>query len=316
MANEPQIRLLVGDAYRCERALAERVEALRAADPAIERRVLFGDEIDAASLESDLQSASLFALGRHFLLRQIDRAKATKAIAGALEKEIPQETFVTLVARELKGTNTILKTLKKKDAVLSLPPPKGRSVTSAVRDALDAEGISASAEAIRRLVYRNGGDLLGITNEARKLRAYAAESEAVTLTPEMVDEMVFPSAERTVYPFFDRLGERNLREALASLAELRDDPGRLLGGALRHLARLTMVRVVLDQKGPRRSVADALGLPDWMCRRLTAQAKSHSLASLARALRAGVALDVEVKRGEIPPADALMKLTLAATGDT
>lgn len=313
--SEPRLRLLVGDAYRCERALAEREEALRAADPAIERRVLFGDEVDPASLEIELRSTSLFALGRHFLIRQADRSKKAKAFAAALGGEIPEGTFVTLVAREMKGTNPILKALKKQDVVLSLPAPKGRSVATGVREALRAEGIEASTGAVQRLIFKNGGDLLGISREAAKLRAFTNATDGAELTPEAVDAMVFPSAERTVYPFLDRLGERKLQEAMIELSRLRDDPGRMLGGAIRHLARLTMVRVVLDQKGPRRSVADALGLPDWMCRRLTAQAKSHTTAGLAKALRVGLDLDVAVKRGEIQPADALLQLTLAATGN-
>jgi DNA polymerase III delta subunit len=307
--SESQIRLLVGDAYRCERALAEREQDLRTADPEIERHVLFGDELDASSFEIELRSSSLFALGRHFLLRQADRVRAPKSLVAALEDEIPAETFVTLLARELKGTNPILKLLKKRGAVVSLPAPKGRSVASSARDLLHDLGVDGSTESLRRMVFRNGGDLLGIAQEGRKLRSFNPDAP---LTPETVDRMVFPSAERTVYPFFDRLGERKLPEALAELGALRDDPGRMLGGALRHLARLAMVRVVLDQNGPRRSVADALGLPDWMCRRLIAQAKTRRLADLARALGEGVRLDVRVKSGEITARDALLELTFAA----
>jgi DNA polymerase III delta subunit len=308
---EPQLRLLIGNAYRCERALAERERVLRAADAGIERRVLFGDEVDPASFGIDVQSASLFALGRHFLVRQVDRAKAPKALVAALEAEIPADTYVTLLARELKTTHPILKALKKRDAVLSFPEPKGRSVTAAAREILAEAGVEASPDAVRRLVFRNGGDLVGIAQEAAKLRTFAPDEP---LTEETVERMVFPSAERTVYPFFDRLGERDLSEALSALATLRDDPGRILGGAIRHLARLAMVRAVLDEKGPRRSVSDALGLPDWMCRNVTAQAKAHTIETVSRALRIGLGLDVRVKSGEIRPNDALFLLALETAG--
>lgn len=307
---EGQVTLLVGNAYRCERALAERDGVLRAADPGIERRVLFGDELDPASFGIDLRSSSLFALGRHFVVRQIERAKAPQAVVAALEGDIPDGTYATLLARELKATSPLLKALKKRDAVTSFPEPKGRSIPAAAREVLRAAGVEASADAVRRLVYRNGGDLLAIAQEAAKFRSFAPDEE---LTTEAVDSMVFPSAERTVYPFFDRLGEKRLPEALGALAELRDDPGRMLGGAIRHLARLAAVRGVLDQKGPRRSVSDALGLPDWMCRNLIAQAKARTIGDLSRALRTGLGLDVQVKSGEIAPDDALLILAIEAT---
>ena len=307
--SEPQIVLLVGDAYRCQRALDERKGVLLAADPEIERHVTFGDEIDPSGFGIELQSASLFALGRHFVVRQVDRCKAGKALAATLESPIPDGTFVSLVASSLRATNPVMKACKGLDAVISLPTPKGRGVQSTAKQILAEQGVEAKATALSRLVLRNGGDLLGIAQEAGKLRAQGT----VELDEDEVDRMVFPSAERTAYPFYDLLGERKLALAVAALDELREDAGRLLGGALRHLARLAMVRVVLDQKGPRRRLSDAIGLPDWLCKRLSAQAKRFTLADLRGILATGVSLDVAIKRGEIAPADALLKLVVRTT---
>ena len=308
--SESQITLLVGDSFRCEHALFEREAALRAIDPECERHVLFGDEIDPMSLEMELRSSSLFALGRHFVVRQAERIKAPKALIPAIDGDIPVETFVTLIATELKGTNPILKACKAKNAVVSLPAPRGQAVAKTVREILATEEIEASPEAVRRLIFRNGGSLLGIAQEARKLRSFA---QGAPLTDEAVDGIVFPSAERTAYPFFDRLGERNLAGALEALADVRDDPGRMLGGAIRHLARLAMVRAVLDQPRSRRKLADAVGLPDWLCRRLADQAKHFTLDGLSNALGAGIRLDVQVKSGEVSSNDALLQLVFAAT---
>jgi len=306
--SERPIALFVGDSYRCQRALEAREAALLEGDPALERHVRFGDELDPAGFGIELQSASLFALGRHFILRQVDRCKAGKALAATLEQEIPEGTFVSLVASSLRATNAVFKACKKTDALASLPTPKGRGIQSSVREILAERGIDAKPAAISRLILRNGGDLLGVAQEADKLRTQGITA----LTPDIVDQMVFPSAERTAYPFYDLLGERKLGAAVGSLAELRDDAGRLLNGAIRHLARLTMIRVVLDQKGPRRRISEAVGLPDWLCNRLSQQAKHFTRSDLERILDVGVRLDVAIKRGEIAPGDALLKLIVAA----
>ena len=308
--NEPQIRLFLGDDYRRERALAEREASIREADPACERHILFADELDPDSFEIELRSASLFALGRHFVVRQIDRAKQARAIAGALQREIPLATFVTLTGSELRQTSPIFKACSAQDAVVRLPAPKGRAVGAAAREILAAAGIEGSPAALRRLVFRNGGVLLGIAQEAEKLRSLAPVSP---IDEDTIDRLVFPTAERTVYPFYDRLGERSLPAALAALAELRDDPGRLLGGAIRHLARLAMIRTVQEEKGPRRRLADVVGLPDWLCKRLAAQAKRYTLPEVARALSRGLELDTAMKRGEVSAEDALLRLIFDAT---
>jgi len=310
---EPQIALFVGDAYRCERGLADRESTLLADDPDLERHVSFGDEIEPGSLRTELRSASLFALGRHFVIRQPERCRAPKALAEAIDGEVPAETLVTLLSTEMKTTHPIYKLCKARDAVVPLPSPRGRGVAAAARKILAENGIEASTAALQRLVFRNGGDLLGIAQEAAKLRSLC---EGDPLTEEVVDRVVFPSAERTVFPFFDRLGERNLSGALAALSELRDDPGRMVGGAVRHLARLTMIRIALDAKNGRKKLSEAVGLPDWLCRRLVDQAKRYRLDELARTLRAGIALDVRIKRGEISPEDALLKLVFATARPT
>ena len=42
--SESQFRMMTGDAYLCDRALAAREAALQAMDPGVERRGLFADE--------------------------------------------------------------------------------------------------------------------------------------------------------------------------------------------------------------------------------------------------------------------------------
>ncbi|MFC2083400.1 hypothetical protein ACFLSG_05145, partial [Candidatus Bipolaricaulota bacterium] len=102
---EPQFLMLTGDPYLCDQALAVREAALQTIDPGIERHGLFADEVNISSLDIELRSCSLFALGRHFVIRKIEKNRSAKTLSAVLDKPLPAGTYVTLIAGILKGTN-------------------------------------------------------------------------------------------------------------------------------------------------------------------------------------------------------------------
>ncbi|MFC2099871.1 DNA polymerase III subunit delta [Candidatus Bipolaricaulota bacterium] len=307
---QQSIQLFSGDPYRCDQALKEREAALIAADRGIERHRHFGDEVDPASLAMELQSASLFSLGRHFVIRRVDRVRRPKPFSALLEETLPEGTFVTLLAEDLKATSPIAQAAKAANALVSLPAPRGGAIHGAARAVLEERGIRLPESALRLLVLRSGGSLLAIAGEADKLRSLGEDG---ALGEDAVRRLVFANAEQTVYPLYDRVGEGDLRGALCELETLRDNPGRVLGGAIRHLSRLVMVRLLLDRRTPRSDIGSWVGQPEWLLNRLTQQAKKRSLKELAHLLRTAVRLDREIKRGLVPAADALLTLVLAAT---
>jgi DNA polymerase III delta subunit len=309
--SEPILRLFTGDPYRCERALAAREATLRTQDPNLERHVHFADEIQVGSLELDLTSLSLFALGRHFIVRRVEKVRAPRSFAPLLEVPFAQGTHLTLIATDLRATNPIAKAAKARDALVPLPAPRGNAVRGSAKEILAERSVSLTEPAFRQFLHRCGNDLLTIAQEADKLRSLASEGPLDEAT---IERTVFASAERTAYPFYDRLGEGDLNATLAELRELREDPGRILGGILRHLTRLVMIRLLLDRRTEQQEMATSVGVQDWLLRRLIGQARRRPLKELTAALRLGVDLDREIKSGLVHPADALMVLVLAATG--
>jgi len=308
MTHQP-IQLFSGDAYRCDRALREREAALLELDPGSERHLLFADEVDPSSLAMELQSASLFSLGRHFVIRQVNRVKKTKAFAALLNIALPEGTYLTLLGTDLKATNPAVKAAKASNAFVALPAPRGGAVHAAAKALLNERGIRLPEPALRLLVLRSGNSLLAIEQEADKLRALG---DGAVVDENVARRLVFSNAEQTVYPLYDKVGEGDLRGALCELETLRDNPGRVLGGAIRHLSRLVMVRLLLDRR-ERSNMASWVGQPDWLLKRLIAQAKRRPLTELAQLLRTAVRLDREIKRGLVPAADALLTLVLSST---
>jgi DNA polymerase III delta subunit len=303
--------LLFGDPYRCERALAEREQALRSVDSSIERQARFADEIDVAAFDMELQSTPLFALGRHFVVRGIERARKPKPWADLVVRELPASTYVTFLGgADVKASHPLVKACEARGAAVGLPAPPTRSLAQSAHGVLGEYGLRLPPKAVEDLVARAGGDLLALSSEARKLRTFAGAEE---IGLPAVVSLVFPGSEATVYPFFDRLGERDLRAALRALDDVRDDAGRTLGGAIRHLARLATLRVLLDKRLPQAAIADHVSLPDWLLRRLLAQARRFTPQEAAAALDLGIRLDTQIKSGGRSAPDALLELVFSVT---
>lgn len=314
--SEPQLQLITGNPYLCDRALALREAALTAIDPGIERHGLFADELNISSLDIELRSCSLFALGRHFVIRKIEKTRKAKALAAILDKPLPEGTYLTLLAGPLKATHAVLKMAKAKakaldkDIVITLPTPKGTALQRTARSILEESSLALPHAVARTLLTECGDDLLSLHNELGKLRSLAGHDP---ISERTACELCFNHTEATVYPFYDRLGEGKLPAALGELSRLREDSGRIVGGIIRHFTKLVMVRLLLDQRRAQSEIASMIGMQDWLCRRLIGQAKRRSFKPLLTALRTGVKLDQRIKQGRIAPDDALMQLILAAT---
>ncbi len=307
--SEPQTILLFGDAYRCERALVTREETIRAVDPHVERRTMFADEIDPSALALEFRSAPLFATTRHFVVRRAEKM-SPKTLSLMIGDPLLPETFLTLVAVDLKGTSPLVKEAKNHVEVHALPPLRGKGRGEEYARLIADEGLRLSSTARKALAVRCGDDLLALRQEVRKLRAFASQEE---LNEETVSRLTFSAGEVSIYPLLDSVLERNLSAAFTRLAGLYDDPGRTFSALIHHLTRVLMVRVLIDDGMDVAKIASLLGLPSWLVRRSFGQAKEHTTRGLTAALDLAIELDLEIKNGGIRPLDALLKLVLFVT---
>lgn len=308
--SESQRALLYGDPYRVEEALASRHAAILTEFADTERLVLFGDELDLPSLRIMLLSGSLFVQGRHFVVRHAKAIQGPKQFVVLVNQELPEATFLTLLADEMKPSNPVFKAMKERGSVQAVPRVKGKALERAATAILADCNVKLGPAALKCLVNRSGGELLDIFQEARKLHALCPEG---TPDEDVLAQLFFAAGEPSIYPLLDRVGERNLPATLAFLSSLHEDPGRIFSMLLRHLTRILMVRVLVDTGATTARAGALLGSPGWLIRRLLNQAKHSSRKELSAAVDLGVTLDLAVKSGEIRSIDALLKLIFAAT---
>lgn len=308
--SEPKRVFIFGDHYRCEQALASRHAAILTEFADTEKIPLFGDELDLPSLRMTLLSRSLFVQGRHFVIRHAEKIPAPKQFATQLKEELPEATFLTLLADELKPSNPVYKAMKECGIVHALPRVKGKTLERAATAILTEYDVELGPAALKCLINQSGGELLTIFQEARKLHAFSPEG---TPDENVLAQLFFAAGEHSIYPLLDRVGEQNLPATLAALSLLHEDPGRIFSMLLRHLTRILMVRVLVDGGVTTAKAGTLLGSPGWLIKRLLNQAKNSSRKELSAAVDLGVTLDLAIKSGEIRSIDALLKLIFAAT---
>jgi DNA polymerase III delta subunit len=307
---ESQVCLFIGDPYRIEQALTSRHAAILTDQPVTERITLFGDEVHLASLRIDIRSAPLFAQGRHFVIRHVEGLKAPKPDILVFEEEPPPNTYLTLLAETLKESHPIFKAVKKREKVKTFPPIRGTTLERAAREIFAEESLEILPEAVKAFVAQSGGNLLILSQEAKKLRSFSPEKP---VDAGLANRLSFTAGEGSVYPFLDRLGEGNLKAALAALALLSEPPGKMLAAVIRHCTRVLMVRVLIDKGLPAQRIGALLDTPIWVVKKLLVQAKTRSTQDLTEILGRGIQLDLAIKRGALRPEDALLQFVLTAT---
>ena len=307
---EPSIVLLFGDPYRCELALAKRDAAILSEHPERERHVRFADELNLPELRAEFRSSSLFSDSRHFVIRNTEEARKPKELGNLLVGETHAKTFITFIAKELKSSSKLIGIVKSRGNVRSLPQLKGGNLDRAAREILSNSGLSIGDKALGTVLTRCGKDLLGVWQEAKKLRSFGAEG---VIDERLIEKLTFTAGEESTYSLLDRVGLHDIGGSLTSLAAIDENSGRVFSSLLRHLSTLLTLRVLLANHVPPPRMRKIVARPDWLIKKLLRQAKSHGVEQLVSLLDLAIDLDIEMKSGHIRPRDALLKLVLAST---
>jgi DNA polymerase III delta subunit len=303
---EAQVALFYGDEYRCEFALASRIQAINAQETEVEKHILYADEIDPYGFAMELSSASLFSHTRHFVVRRTESLKQ-KAFSTVVSRSLPPKTYLSFVAVNLKSTSSLLKIVKKVGDVASLPAFKGSQAIKEARRIIDSYKVQLTPRAKQEMIDHYSGDLLALREEMRKIKTYALEQ---SVDEDDVIALMFNTGEKSVYPLLDAIMSADLHEAMSRLVSLHEDPAGTFSALTRQLTRVLMIRTLLDSNTNAAQISSSLGMPGWMVRRFIGQANRHSDKTLAAALDLAIDLDTKAKNGGIRFHDALLKLML------
>lgn len=159
-------------------------------------------------------------------------------------------------------------------------------------------GAALEPQAAHVLAERIGEDLVLADTELAKLAAYTNGERPIS-APDV--ELLTPfTPEANIFHMVDALGQRNGREALTlleMLIESGDEPLRLFGMIVRQFRLLLLMREHLDNGGTPNNAAQALGMSEFVAKKVAGQASRYSLQQLERIYRYLLEMDLSMKGG-------------------
>lgn len=158
-------------------------------------------------------------------------------------------------------------------------------------------GATLEPHAAQILAERVGEDFVLADTELAKLAAYANDRPISAKDVELLTPF---TPEANIFHMVDALGKRDGQVALTlfrQLTDAGDEPIRLFSMIVRQFRLLLMMRDHLDSGGSINNAGQALGLSDFVAKKIAEQARRYTIPQLERIYRLLLETDVSMKGG-------------------
>ncbi|MBN1177988.1 MAG: DNA polymerase III subunit delta [Anaerolineae bacterium] len=238
----------------------------------------------------------------------------------ALLPGLPETTRLVFVEEgSLPANHPVLKLSQQHERGYArlFEPPTDKALPGWVTNRVQKEGGSIDPRAAFHLAQIVGNDLRLLNQEIVKLVTYVGPGAEIMV--EDVTTLVPYAQEAIIFDLVDAMGQRNGRTAATLLQRLLDAGEHemgILGMVVRQFRLLVQVKELRQAGENAASIAQALHLHPFPAGKLYQQATNFTAHQLEHIYRHLLALDVQIKRGEITPEMALDLLVAALAGAT
>ncbi len=312
------IYIFAGEEDYLKRYYTEEMRKRILVEPAFEpfnHLSLEGSAIDFDLLLDAVKSPPMMA---DFKLIEWDRADFESMKEGALEAFaslsalVAEHPYAVLVFRatpsELnlgtaKRPSSLAKRLREHAEIVSFDVATDAQLLAWLNSHLAHEGLSATAEALRKILSRVGHKMEILAGELDKLACYCRVHGISVVTPELVALVCASTAEDDAFGLSNALLKGDKRAAYACLYDLRRrrvEPMLVLGQLTRLFTDLTAVSLLLAEGASVSAIASALSMNEYKAGLYVKGARARSDASLRRAVSVCRDADLAVKAGADP----------------
>ncbi len=236
--------------------------------------VLRADEVDVADAITRVDTLPFFGQRRVVVIKDVDAwpAPDQERLAAYLDRGPPPSALV-LVAAGLDRRRRLYGAVRRLGQVMEFPRLGVRELPAWIAERARRAGRRLDPDAVDVLIARVGPGLRQLSLEMEKLFAYCAGQDRITRAD--VEAAVSRQVDTSIFALVDAVGERRADRALAALEEiLREEaPAYVLFMIARQFRLLYRTAVLLARRRPAASLAEALGVPPFVARRLVAQAR-------------------------------------------
>ncbi|MCQ2524339.1 MAG: DNA polymerase III subunit delta [Lachnospiraceae bacterium] len=165
------------------------------------------------------------------------------------------------------------------------------------------EGKLIRSSTAEYLVNEVGCDLYTLYMEVNKLACWCLERDEITISD--IDEVCTHQVNNKIFDMVSAIGNHRQKEALKlyyDLLTLRESPFHILTLITRQYNQMLEVKSLLNAEFGPRAIAEKLGSPDWLVKKISASVSGFSKKKIKRCLEACAKADEDIKSGNISDA--------------
>jgi len=239
-----------------------------------------------------------------------------KKFLDLLDKAQPTTNIILAEYEALKSDHWLMKWAVKarpRASVQLYSMPKAFEMPGWIEKEVKKQGGVISGEAATRLSEMVGVDSYIAAQEVKKLLTYVNFDRPITLQD--VERVSIVSAQGSIFNLVDAIGGRQGGKAQHLLHQLLEDEDAfaLWGMVIRQFRLLLQVRDMQDSKASLPEISTALGMMEFVAKKVYDQAKHFSLAELETIYHKLLEIDVGNKSGQLTLEVALDSLIVELT---
>ncbi len=308
-----RVYLLFGEEDYLKRLYLDKLKsALVTPGDTMNYTYLSGDGFDANELIDISETLPMFADHR---LIVVDRcglfARASKDNQDSEKKsgndglsaylaKVPESTVIVFVEDNVDKRNKMYNAVKKNGYPCEMAYLKANDLAIWIASELKKNGKVIKASTANYLVEYSGTDMVTLSLELEKLVFYTGQREEITVSD--IEAICTRHITAVIFNLTDAIAEGNRKKALDIYNDLkaqREPLQMIFYMLLRHYMQLYCVKQMRSEGKSPADIASAIGVQDFVVRRLTGQGERYSLSSIRKKLDYGVSLEYDSKSGRI-----------------
>ena len=224
----------------------------------------------------------------------------------------PARAHLVLIASKIDARRKSWTGIKKQAYSISCAPLSERNVSDYIRSSAKSHKLSLSADAVDALAGFIGANRALIERAFEKLAL--AITDGKTITPEIVEEHVVDTRERSVFELTKAISDRNIPAAINAmhiLLEQKQEPVMITGMLARQARMMLQVKIGLSQKMSQDEISQRIGVNSYGMREYLQAVTHYSLGELYQFHAAVYETDKSLKSKPIPNEIVLSSLLLS-----
>lgn len=279
---QTHVYLLLGEEdFLVDQALATLLDRLIPAEErALNLDVVHADEVSLTDLITRIDTLPFFGQRRVVVVKGADALKPAdqERLAAYLEQGSPPSALI-LVAEGLDRRRKLFNVIRKVGEAQEFPRLSVRQLPSWISDWARQQDRRFDPDAVEALIALVGPGLRQMAMELEKLLAFTGGK--VRITKRDVDAAVSRLSESTIFMLVDAIGEKRADQAFRHVADILQEEAApyVLFMIARQFRMLLRASVLLARKKSVTVVQESLGVPPFVARRISEQARNFPLAA-------------------------------------